>query len=85
MKHSRKEIAEIPKAKAIIEEHINEFLEWHQMRKNVPVLKAVKDKLQQMHSCNLFINTFCYRQPLPCIQVIDPEEKIQKVINGMAL
>ena len=58
--------AEVPKARKIIAEHISEFLEWHEMRKHVPVLKAVKSKLQEIH--------------------INPDqERIQKVINGMAV
>jgi len=77
-----KRIAEIPKAKAIIAGHIAEFLDWHEMRKNVPVLKAVKDRLNSMHRCNLFIQ---YTATLtPVIANHSPEEKIQKVINGMA-
>ncbi len=80
----QKREAEVPKAKIIIEEHINEFLSWHQMRKNVPVLKAVKVKLEQMNSCNLFINTF-YSTTSTLPSVNYTEEKIQKVINGMAL
>ncbi|MEJ7587368.1 MAG: glutamyl-tRNA reductase, partial [Ferruginibacter sp.] len=75
--------AEIPKAKAIIANHINEFLKWHEMRKNVPVLKAVKHKLQAMHSCNLYINYSATQTPL--IAYLSVEEKIQKVINGMAI
>lgn len=62
--HKRK--AEVPKAKKVIAEHISEFLEWHEMRKHVPVLRAVKSKLQEIH--------------------INPDqERIQKVINGMAV
>lgn len=58
--------AEVPKAKKVIAEHISEFLEWHEMRKHVPVLKAVKSKLQEIH--------------------LNPDqERIQKVINGMAV
>lgn len=58
--------AEVPKAKVIIAEQIGEFLEWHEMRKHVPVLRAVKSKLQEIH--------------------INPDqERIQKVINGMAV
>jgi len=79
----QKREAEIPKAKAIIAEHINEFLNWHQMRKNVPVLKAMKIKLEQMHSCNLFINTLYADITSP--RNVGAEEKIQKVINGMAV
>lgn len=62
--HKRK--AEVPKAKKIIAEHISDFIKWHEMRKHVPVLKAVKNKLQEIH-CN------------------PDQERIQKVINGMAL
>ena len=62
--HKRK--AEVPKAIKIIAEHIRDFIEWHEMRKHVPVLKAVKNKLQEIH-CN------------------PDQERIQKVINGMAV
>jgi glutamyl-tRNA reductase len=75
--------AEIPKAKVIIADHINEFLDWHEMRKNVPVLKAVKHKLQAMHSCDLYINYSATQTPV--IAYTNPEEKIQKIINGMAI
>lgn len=79
----QKREAEVPKAKAIIEEHIDDFLQWHLMRKNVPVLKAVKNKLQQINSCTLFINSFS--SETAANQCGDTEEKIQKVINGMAV
>jgi glutamyl-tRNA reductase len=71
--------AEVPKAKAIIAEHIAEFIEWYQMRKHVPVLKAVKTKLKEIHTSPLYItlqphHTACNKT----------DEKIQRVINGMA-
>jgi len=78
-----KRIGEIPKAKAIIADHIAEFSDWHEMRKNVPVLKAVKDKLHAMHQCNLYINYSATLTPLTA--KYSPEAKIQKVINGMAI
>lgn len=71
-----KRIAEVPKAKAIIAEHISEFMEWYKMRKNVPVLKAVKSKLKEIHTSPLFF-------PLSNNQ-FSPDEKIQRVLNGMA-
>jgi len=78
-----KRIGEIPRAKAIIADHIGEFAEWHEMRKHVPVLKAVKHTLQAMHQCNLFIN---YSATLtPRLVPANPEVKIQKIINGMAI
>ena len=67
--------AEVPKAKAIIVEHIEEFVEWHEHRKHVPVLKAVKTKLEEIHNSPLFI---------PLYNSTHTEEKIQRVINGMA-
>jgi glutamyl-tRNA reductase len=79
----QKREAEVPKAKAIIAEHIEEFFNWHQMRRNVPVLKAVKTKLEQMQSCNLYINTLYTEITSP--GCLGSEEKIQKVINGMAV
>jgi glutamyl-tRNA reductase len=79
----QKRIQEIPKAKMIIEEHINEFLNWHQMRRNVPVLKAVKIKLEQLHSCPLMIN-YLFTAATPQ-SATHADEKIQKVINGMAV
>ncbi|HEU5167867.1 MAG TPA: glutamyl-tRNA reductase [Chitinophagaceae bacterium] len=71
-----KRTAEVPKAKAIIAEHVSEFMEWYKMRKNVPVLKAVKSKLKEIHTSPLFI-------PLSNNQ-LSPDDRIQRVINGMA-
>jgi glutamyl-tRNA reductase len=67
--------AEVPKAKAIISEHFHEFVQWHNMRKHVPVLKAIKTKLKEIHQDPLFI---------PAYNNSDAEEKIQRVINGAA-
>lgn len=71
--------AEVPKAKAIITEHTAEFMDWYQMRKHVPVLKAVKTKLKEIHTSPLYITL----QPhhTACSKA---DEKIQKVINCMA-
>ncbi|MGC4037763.1 MAG: glutamyl-tRNA reductase [Chitinophagaceae bacterium] len=69
--------AEVPKAKAIIAEHIAEFMEWYEMRKHVPVLKAVKTKLEEIHTGSLYtqFSTDTYPNNNP---------KIQQVINGLA-
>ncbi|MFP5041521.1 glutamyl-tRNA reductase [Parasediminibacterium sp. JCM 36343] len=77
----QKRMAEVPKAKAIIAEHITEFNEWQEMRKNVPVIKAVKSKLLEMQDCTLF-NTY-YTTQSNAVGV-DHHVKIQKVINNMA-
>lgn len=74
--------AEIPKAKAIIAKHIAGFFEWHSMRRHVPVLKAIKTKLEQLHNCNLYISYTARHTSSP---VREDREKVQKIINGLAL
>lgn len=71
--------AEVPKAKIIIAEHMADFSEWYQMRKHVPVLKAVKTKLKEIHTSPLFIPLYNH----PGYKT-NADEKIQRVINGMA-
>ncbi|HET9057754.1 MAG TPA: glutamyl-tRNA reductase [Chitinophagaceae bacterium] len=78
----QKREAEVPKAKAIIAKHMDEFIEWHEMRRHVPVLKAVKTKLEQIHNCNLYISYSSRNASNP---VQKDKVRIQKVINGMAV
>ena len=68
--------AEVPKAKAIIDQYVADFMEWYEMRKHVPVLKAIKTKLKEIHNSPLFIPLYN--------NATHTEEKIQRVINGMA-
>jgi glutamyl-tRNA reductase len=77
--------AEVPKAKAIINEQIFEFLEWHEMRKNVPALKSIKNKLHAMHHCNLYISYIARQNAAAFTTTASTETKIQKVVNGMAI
>lgn len=70
--------AEVPKAVAIIREHIEEFKEWHKMRKHVPVLKEVKDKLKTIK-----IDTSLLKKDQPQ-ETLSSEASIQSVINVMA-
>lgn len=65
--------AEIPKAKAIITFHIHQFAEWLLMQRNVPVIKAVKEKLLELNK-----NLAEARQD-------NDEKAMQHVINSMAL
>jgi glutamyl-tRNA reductase len=70
---------EIPKARKIIENHLREIVEWHEMRKHVPVLKLVKIKLQEIHDSPLF------EQPISGEpSIFNRDQKIQRVLNGMA-
>jgi glutamyl-tRNA reductase len=78
----QKREAEVPKAKVIIAEHMTELLEWYKMRQHVPVLKAVKTKLKELHTSPLYSRL--KGDPLPSTTDPDPDEQIQRVINGMA-
>ncbi|MGZ8557423.1 MAG: glutamyl-tRNA reductase [Chitinophagaceae bacterium] len=72
--------AEVPKAKSIITKYFAEFIDWLMMRRHAPILKAVKVKLKEIHGSPLFSN---YTSTLN-FAFTDPDEKIQRVINGMA-
>ncbi len=76
--------AEVPKARAIIAAHTEEFTAWYEMRKHVPVLKAVRSKLQQMHSSQLYTNA---SSPVSFTNFATeiPEARIQRVITTMAV
>lgn len=71
-----KRIAEIPKAKAIINESVMEIFSWFEMRKHVPVLNAVKIKLNEIYTSPHYEET--------AYVTTCSEKKIQKVLNGMA-
>lgn len=53
----QKREAEVPKAKGIIAEHIEEFKDWYAMRRNVPVLVAIKNTLKQLHTADCYDET----------------------------
>ena len=72
--------AEVPKAKVIIAEHMAEFMDWYAMRKHVPVLKAVKTKLKELHTSPLYSRLTGEMMS----GTGDADEQIQRVINGMA-
>ncbi|RYZ34755.1 MAG: glutamyl-tRNA reductase, partial [Sphingobacteriales bacterium] len=75
--------AEMPKARMIIEKHCAEFLDWYQLRRQVPMLRAVKLRLETLPSCRLYSSySSLHSVPSP---LINPDEKIQQVINSMAL
>lgn len=65
-----KRSSEIPRVEAIINEHIEEFTDWHTHRRHVPLLHAVKNKLYAMHGDE---------------QDADTRQRIQKVVNGVAV
>ena len=71
-----KRTAEVPKAKAIINESVLEIFGWFEMRKHVPVLNAVKIKLNEIYTSPHYEET--------AYVTTCSEKKIQKVLNGMA-
>lgn len=72
--------AEVPKAKLIIARHMADFAEWLSMRQHAPIFKAVKIKLKEIHRSPLFSNY----TSTPTFAHNNPDERIQRVINGMA-
>jgi glutamyl-tRNA reductase len=82
----QKRKAEVPKAKAIIGTHLTEFLEWHEMRKHVPILKAVKVKLKEIDTHPLYIkfSSTGTASRADAKSRSDADKRIQRVINGMA-
>jgi glutamyl-tRNA reductase len=73
----KKREAEVPKAKAIIAELMDEFAEWCEMRKHAPMLKNLKLKLKEIYTHPLYVHNSS-----TCPKVM--EVKIQKVINETA-
>jgi len=69
---------EVPKAVAIIDELIADFMDWYDMRKHVPVLKEVKNKLREIHIDPSLLNGS------DAAEQMQNDEKIQKVINSLA-
>jgi glutamyl-tRNA reductase len=69
-------LAEVPKAKAIIAELMQEFEEWCEMRRHVPLLKNLKLKLKELYAHPQYIQT------TTCSKTIDTQ--IQRVLNETA-
>jgi glutamyl-tRNA reductase len=70
--------AEVPKAKAIISELREEFIDWCNMRRHVPMLKDLKSKLRSLHSYSVTTDT----QSSLHEELLDI--KIQRVVNETA-
>lgn len=67
-------LAEVPKAKAIIAEVMQEFCDWCAMRPHVPLLKQLKTKLKELHPQ--------YHSDTTCQRTLDTH--IQRVLNDTA-
>jgi len=73
----RMRMAEVPKAKAIITEVMEEFKEWYEMRRHVPMLKHLKVKLKELYTHPSYSNP-----TTTCPKKIDIQ--IQRVLNDTA-
>jgi len=72
----KKREAEVPKAKTIIAEAMQEFFEWHEMRRHVPMLKDLKHKLKEIHQFSAKNTSLDYSDAV--------DMKIQKLVNETA-
>ena len=73
----RMRMSEVPKAKAIIAEVMEEFKDWYEMRRHVPMLKHLKIKLKELYTHPLYVNP-----TTTCPKKIDVQ--IQRVLNETA-
>ncbi|GAA4461664.1 glutamyl-tRNA reductase [Nemorincola caseinilytica] len=73
----QKRSAEVPKALAIINEHMAEFSAWCHMRRHAPVIKEMKSKLMGIPFISPVL--LCDHQHT------GQEEKVQKVLNDFAV
>ncbi|MFL5788619.1 MAG: saccharopine dehydrogenase NADP-binding domain-containing protein, partial [Flavisolibacter sp.] len=71
-------MGEVPKARIIISELMEEFNEWYEMRQHVPMLKSLKIKLKEIYSNPLP----SARPAVTCPKTIDTH--IQRVLNDTA-
>ncbi len=69
-----KRYAEVPKAKAIINTHIEEFMDWLAMRRYVPVMQSLKSKLLELQETQPALTGSSSKST---------EKRIQNAINGM--
>ncbi|HEY5371596.1 MAG TPA: glutamyl-tRNA reductase [Hanamia sp.] len=77
----KKREAEIPKARRIIAEQIKDFMDWHEMRKQVPVLKSIKTKLREISLFRSFNSSVKESDS----NALFLETRIQDVINSVAV
>ncbi|MFZ9662137.1 MAG: glutamyl-tRNA reductase [Chitinophagaceae bacterium] len=66
-----KRMADLPKAKTIVHNHLLEFIEWNDKRVIVPMLQSLKSTLSQIKE--------------PQQTHLDKEKKIQKILNHVAV
>lgn len=71
-------LAEVPKARLVIQQHLNSFMEWNQKRRYAPVLNHLKTTLLQLHqdpSANVHTGTCMDKVNLRIKQVVSDTAK----------
>ncbi|WP_447640397.1 MULTISPECIES: glutamyl-tRNA reductase [Chitinophagaceae] len=77
---------EIPAAKAIIREYLDEFAEWYRMRTNVPVLKVAKQVMLDIQKKELQCQCSYAAEALEEADKVMPvDHALKKAINNMAV
>ncbi|MEO8884992.1 MAG: glutamyl-tRNA reductase [Mucilaginibacter sp.] len=72
---------ESPKAIAIINDYIDDFIKWHRMRKNAPILNSIKLKLNEIALLNT-VGRATTDDPSNVLRA--NKQLIQTIINGVA-
>ena len=72
--------AEIPKAKDIIAQNIADFMDWHRMRQNAPMLNTIKTMLNKI----AIVHQREFNNPDTRCPYIATEQKIQRAVNSLA-
>lgn len=74
-------MGEVPKAEEIIQTYLLEFKDWYQMRRHVPIIRAAKQSMMDIHHCSWF-------QSLQSDAALDrqgQEDAIKKAIKNLAV
>lgn len=80
----QKRMNEVPKAKSILLRHKSEFLEWTEMRRHAPVLKALKHKLNDMHRHHVSAS-HAYTSATISLSIQKHEAAIKKLLSSTAM
>ena len=76
---------EIPAAKAIIRQYLDEFADWYRMRKNVPVLKVAKQVMLDIHKHEMCQCTYAEESLEEVDKAMPVDYALKKAINNMAV
>lgn len=73
---------EVPAAKKIIDEYLNEFFDWYKMRKNVPFIRAAKEAIMNLHQCGIIPQAVAEES---AVDYLPADIAMNKAIKNMAV